>query len=307
MISEKISKFIGTSWHGSNAFEVMVCDIPSLPTDVVVRRHDWRPCDRLLGVRGVEGVYVVSPELALEQICAESGPVVTALLTDELCGTYRMVPDDSVTMKIGRAPRMCARGFERHVAALGETAAAGLREAASLAVDGCASPVEAKTATLLSMSRAAGGCGLPRPRMHAPVVVRSDVAASTGMSVVRAGMLWPASMVALEFVAEGRAPRSPFEPSRVSAASRVLCATGYDVAQPRLSVLFEAQGFASVAEELAYLIDPAAGSLWSEGAESFGTMHARLVSMGDPALEGCPAQGDPDGTVHAKGPCGRTN
>ena len=116
-----------------------------------------------------EPLYVVSPELHFLLRCREArSPTQALLLALQLCGTYELRPDIPEGFATRPAPLTCAQSLQNATQWL----PAGARGhkiahyAATLALDGSASPRESGFAAFAITSRRHGGAGLPAPRLN---------------------------------------------------------------------------------------------------------------------------------------------
>lgn len=171
--------------------DVLVTSPASRRRSALVRPRVWPGPPEAGGLaRAGEGVVVVSPELALQQLAARASLMRTVLLASELCGSFSVyVPPGPVRALLqeladaGRVPKVMgwspsldpggritslwSRPALTTPARLGELARASavprgrarLNEAASLVVPGAASPFEVRAGALLGLPAERGGEG----------------------------------------------------------------------------------------------------------------------------------------------------
>ena len=124
---------------------------------------------RINTAQTAEPLYVVSPELHFLLRCRETHtPAQALLLALQLCGTYELRPDTPEGFMSRPVPLTCAQSL-RNAAQWLPSGARGhkiARYAASLALDGSASPRESGFAAFAITSRRLGGAGLPAPRLN---------------------------------------------------------------------------------------------------------------------------------------------
>lgn len=152
-------------------------------------------------VRLSDHILIASPDLTFVQISTEYPFRGLIMVGCELCGSYRLI--DGRGQKLPKPQKRTApttASSLRDMAAkmgLGKHAAAV--QAARFVFDNAESPMEAKTALLLSLPPRLGGYGLPRPTLN-PKFVLSDAAfAIYPCNPCRLDLFWPEVHLDVEY------------------------------------------------------------------------------------------------------------
>lgn len=186
--------------------------------------HGWsyvQPWDDLARVE-IEcpaNVFACPPEMALMQMARGLGVAKTALLVDQVLGTYRAcrpeaiesygqiegVSIESCTDECGTAtayglsPLTAIVRLSNYLDAMaGAPGARSVRRSLPLVADGLASPLEAQTYALAFCSRHTGSLGLPKPLVNHRVEVPIEARGCFGSAFIRPDFWWPEQRVALE-------------------------------------------------------------------------------------------------------------
>lgn len=138
----------------------------------------------------LEGIYVCSPMLALQQLASGRTLAENILLALEACGTFRVLGDEA---RFCCRPLVTAREYRLFSARTQEVAGAvHLRQAARWVEDGSASPVEAAIVTALALPLARGGYGLGMPKLNATMRLSSEATQLLGYSTITPDARWSA-------------------------------------------------------------------------------------------------------------------
>ena len=179
---------------------------------------------RLFGIN--RDVYVVSVEDAFAQVSMRASVESLMLLAFELCGTYSLLPDGNF---VAAQPLTSVKRLASRVEALAPfpgsvKAATALR----YALDGAASPAEAKLAMLLCLRQTLGGYGFPAPRMNWRVDVTGDARKFTPRKFFVLDLFWPDAMLDVEYDSNAF-HRSPGALASNAERRNALQAMGYTV------------------------------------------------------------------------------
>ena len=157
--------------------------------------------------------------MALMQMARGLGVAKTALLVDQVLGTYRAcrpeaiesygqiegVSIESCTDECGAAtayglsPLTTIVRLSNYLDAMaGAPGARSVRRSLPLVADGLASPLEAQTYALAFCSRHTGSLGLPKPLVNHRVEVPIEARGCFGSAFIRPDFWWPEQRVALE-------------------------------------------------------------------------------------------------------------
>ena len=147
--------------------------------------------------RHLEGIYVCSPELALTQALARLDLIETLLLSYELCGTYRVLPEWTSYGCEPITSRAKLAGFARR-----ETDVAHHAKLARISrwlLNGSASPPETQIAAALMLPRRLGGYGLPPCELNTELPVSGEAARLLGRLSITPDGYWRGARVPYEY------------------------------------------------------------------------------------------------------------
>ncbi len=150
-------------------------------------------------VRLSERILVASPELAFAQMAESFTFERETMAGMELCGTYAILPDNSLRE---RAPLTSVEGLTSFATSLMGARAKAV-QAARYALDGAASPMEAKLALLLCLPTTRGGYGFPLPELNARIDLGEDARKLYDAAFCRADLFWREAGMDVEY--DGRA------------------------------------------------------------------------------------------------------
>lgn len=182
------------------------------PLDVLVgsrsRRNHTATAHRWLWTGGVpegafvclgDGLFLSTPEMVFLEMARAVDLTELVQVGMALCGRYAPSGDDG--------------GFVRHesltsVARLGEflgrcDGIRGVKRARSAlrwVCDGSRSPMETATVMVLTMSRTAGGYGLPRPELNVRIDLSTESALLAGTPYYRADLLYRKERLVIEYL-----------------------------------------------------------------------------------------------------------
>lgn len=127
-------------------------------------------------IRLTEHILIASPELAFAQVAAGYSFGKLIMAGCELCSTYRILGDHGESLpEPERRPQLTSVAAVRKcLDKFGLTATAKAVRALRYVFDDAASPMEAKTALLLSLPQHWGGYSLPRPVLNARFYLSSE-------------------------------------------------------------------------------------------------------------------------------------
>lgn len=151
--------------------------------------------------------YVVSPELAFVQYARDASLVDVLRVGAELTGSYAALlrtPEeaegpDALGFRKGELVTTLARLRDYVKRASREHGIKRARVALRYLPDGCASPMESALFLLLSLPRAYGGYGLPRPEANYRISAPDDRRGAMGKSCFICDLYWPQARLCVEY------------------------------------------------------------------------------------------------------------
>ena len=218
-----------------------------------------------------EHVAIVSPALCFAQ--ASRAKPYGQLLMDgcEMCGTYRLLGDDGRPLaKPGkREPLTSAKEMQATATALGLGREAKASRAARFVFDNAASPMEARLALLLSLPQTAGGFGLPRPELNAPIYLGRAAYRVYPCSPCRMDLFWRSVNLDIEY--DGGDHN---EDTRVRDAARIVALRmeKMDVLVLRKQQVYDVRSMAAIARMIAGKL----GHVLRISTRDFELRHQRL-------------------------------
>lgn len=176
---------------GRRHFSSYVCHLRSA--------KDWLCGDSLMQIG--RGIWVVSPELLFLEASGTLERIDLIRLGMELCSLYCMPdPSDRGRLELRDRPLTSATQMTAFLEgtghAYGRTKALA---AASLLIDGAASPREASLALSLSLPTKLGGFELPKPILNGKYSLGPIGSELMGVDSLRPDLLWPEAHVAIEY------------------------------------------------------------------------------------------------------------
>lgn len=196
-------------------------------------------------------VLIAGPELTFAQLARRLPFGQLVMAGCELCGTYALVPGKDGNDIVERASLTSAERLRSFLNRLPEQPGTqrALR-ATRLLFEGAASPMEAKTALLLSLPQRHGGFGLPRPQLNHPVALHGDARRAYPRATCRADIMWPEMQFDIEY--DGADSHDGFESrARDVARTTALTLEGIEVLPLTYPQVADPQVFASVAQHIA--------------------------------------------------------
>lgn len=161
-------------------------------------------------------LYFVCPELIASEIAVDLSAYELAQVIMELCGTYTLSPLQGKSRPIrklaGNTPELgpdCVydiepvttlsriRWYADRFRTRGGTAT--LRRALQIALEGAASPAEAKLALVMSLPAEEGGYGFPKPVLNKRLDVPTDELNNVGGVLYYLDAYWPEAEADLEY------------------------------------------------------------------------------------------------------------
>ncbi|MBR3258261.1 MAG: hypothetical protein IKF96_04645 [Eggerthellaceae bacterium] len=195
-------------------------------------------------VRLSERVLVASPELAFAQMAESFTFERETMAGMELCGTYAIMPDNSLRE---RAPLANAEGLASFAASLMGPRSKAVR-ATRYVLDGAASPMEAKLALLLCLPTTRGGYGLPLPELNARIDLGEDSRKLYDAAFCRADLFWREAGLDVEY--DGRASHDGDAHTVDVAREQALEARGISVTRLTFAQIESPEAFDVVAKTL---------------------------------------------------------
>ena len=150
-------------------------------------------------VRLSERVLVASPELAFAQMAESFTFERETMAGMELCGTYAIMPDETLRERTPLTNAGLLTSFA--IALMGPRSKAA--QAARYALNGAASPMEAKLALLLCLPTTRGGYGFPLPELNCRIELGEDARKLYDAAFCRADLFWREAGLDVEY--DGRA------------------------------------------------------------------------------------------------------
>ena len=144
-----------------------------------------------------EHVAVVCPELCFLQMAKRFSPEQLILAGFEMCGTYAQVGPELALQE--REALTSAAAIRAFAATLPHTSTASALRALDYVLDGAASPMEAKTAMLLTLPTSRGGYGLPAPQLNPELPTTPEARQLYRRGKVRPDLYWPDARFDLEY------------------------------------------------------------------------------------------------------------
>ena len=235
----------------------------------LVRSHRYRrtlPPGSLL--RLSEHLAIASPELTLAQVSSRYSMGQLIMAACEMCGTYLPTRSDSLPPE--RAPLTTTTQIIGLLEKMGYGREARAMQAARVAFNSAASPMEAKLALLLSLPQTMGGFGLPRPVLNAPIPLGPAAYRIYPCTPCRMDLHWAAANLDVEY--DGRESHS--EDRRDSDSARIVALTmeKVDVMVLRRQQVYDAKALASIAEVIAAKL----GCRLRFSTRDFWQLHRRL-------------------------------
>lgn len=187
---DKLHVLVGND-PGRRHFSSYVCHFRSV--------KDWLPGDSLMQIG--RGIWVVSPELLFLEASGTLNRIDLIRLGMELCSLhYAPDPNDRGRLELRDNPLTSASQMTAFLEgaghAYGRTKALA---AASLLIDGAASPREASLALSLSLPTKLGGFELPKPILNGKCSLGPIGSELMGVDSLRPDLLWPEAHVAIEY------------------------------------------------------------------------------------------------------------
>ena len=195
-----------------------------------------------------EHVLIVCPELCLIQV-ANSLPIERLILMcSEFCGTYLLL--GSGNQPAERPPLTTLPALRMYAAkALPPRAGLAFRRALRHAVDGAASPMEARVALMLVLPHALGGYNLPEPVLNHSHRLSNDAYRLYPHSPCRLDICWPKAMTAVEY--DGAVHERSAQHARDVARLNALALDGFEITVITYAQVQDPAAFDAIARRLA--------------------------------------------------------
>lgn len=194
-----------------------------------------------------EHIAVVSPELCFFQLAAVLPRERLVLASYEFTGTYAQV---GANRQLQERPALTTTQAIRAFAALlPRTATATALKALDFVLDGAASPMEAKTAMLLTLPTSWGGYGLLQPALNPELAVSSEARRLYPHATVRPDLYWADARFALEY--DGDVHEADDTHARDVARLGALAAMDVEVLTLSASQIYDAAAFHQAAQVVA--------------------------------------------------------
>lgn len=146
-----------------------------------------------------QDAFVASPEYIFVQLANKLNLTELLLLGCEMTGTYYRNQDD--TRGFSKIPPLTSvEKLSRFVKRCnGIDGVKKARRASSYLIGNAASPMEAEAALMVSLPKALGGYGLPKPSLNHPLPLSAEQQSSMKRESIIADMLWTKGKVAVEY------------------------------------------------------------------------------------------------------------
>ena len=200
-----------------------------------------------------DGVFVVSPELCLVQMCQSLSFIEALELAMELCGTYALRPGNIEDMAQRDYRLIDAEAFRRHIASWQNIRGVTLaRRIARYVEGGSASPMETKLYMLLCLPLLYGGYNLGRPELNPEFDLTPMEMEILRRGKVKPDLLWRDRDLVVEY--DGRQHEEEGQSRYDAMRKTVLEGKGFTVIQVKRYQLYDPLAFDSVASTIAKLL-----------------------------------------------------
>ena len=174
------------------------------------------------------GIYVVSPEICLVQMCNKLSLPKALQIGVEFCGTYALRPEGVEEKGTRSYTLMNASQFRRHVNAWnGLHGLVQARKVAKYLENGSASPMETILYLLLCLPQKYGGYNLSRPELNGEVDVPENCMHVLRQDKIKPDLLWRNQHVAVEY--DGEYHNDPRQAVRDELRRSILESMGFTV------------------------------------------------------------------------------
>ena len=200
-----------------------------------------------------DGVFVVSPELCLVQMCQSLSFAGALELAMEFCGTYAVRPDSDESMAKRDYQLVEADAFRRHVESWkGIRGIPVARHIAKYLVGGSASPMETKLYMLLCLPLQYGGYNLGHPELNPELDLDQEEREIIRRGKVKPDMLWRNEHLVVEY--DGEYHDDPMQARYDALRKTILEGKGFTVIQVKRYQLYNPLAFDKFASTLASLL-----------------------------------------------------
>lgn len=181
----------------SKPYHVLVPDASRYWKSPALKFHAWKPpLPNGSMLKLGKDTFCSSPEFCFLQMATMLTKYELITLGFELCGNYSILPTRYIERPHVTTPSRLASFAQRCSGRKGNKLAGRI---AKYLVGNAASPSESALAALISLPRALGGYGIPKPKLNAKIPLGEEAQRVTGKMFYRCDLLWEKQKVATEY------------------------------------------------------------------------------------------------------------